>query len=103
MIAKTPNPPYYAVIFTNTKIEEDKGYSKMAQKMVELASKEDGFLGIESARDSIGISVSYWKDLESIANWKKNIEHLEAQKLGRELWYKSYKTRIAKVERDYEF
>ena len=103
MIAKTPPPPYYAVIFTSTKTANNEGYSEMADKMVELAKLQPGFFGIESARENIGISVSYWKDLDSIKNWKMNLDHLFAQKMGKEKWYNSYKTRIAKVERDYNF
>jgi len=103
MIAKTPKPPYYAVIFTSTRTEGDRGYSKMADYMLELAEKQEGFLGIESAREDLGLTVSYWRDLESIKSWKENSEHLIAQEKGREEWYKSYKTRIAKVERDYGF
>lgn len=103
MFANTPKPPYYAVIFTSIRTNGDNGYSQMASKMVDLASKQEGFLGAEDAREDIGITVSYWKSLESISKWKANIEHIQAQNKGRELWYKSYKTRIAKVERDYEF
>lgn len=102
-IAKTPKAPYYAVIFTSIKIDEDRGYSKMSDKMVELISQQDGFLGFESAREELGITVSYWKDEASIQNWKNNLEHQEAQKLGKEIWYQQYKIRIAKVEKDYEF
>lgn len=75
----------------------------MAEKMVALAAQQDGFLGIESARSEVGITVSYWKDLESIKKWKQNSEHLQAQLKGRSDWYSHYKTRIAKVERDYGF
>jgi heme-degrading monooxygenase HmoA len=100
-IVNTPSPPYYAVIFTSHLSQNNKGYDEMAHKMVELASQQVGFLGIESARDEVGITVSYWSDLESIALWKANAEHLEAQKLGHETWYSSFKTRISKVERDY--
>jgi len=75
----------------------------MATKMVELAAQQSGFLGIESAREELGITVSYWSDLESIRNWKTNAEHLQAQRLGREQWYASFKVRISKVERDYGF
>ena len=103
MIVTTPRPPYYAVIFTSCKTNENTGYSEMATNMIELAKTQSGFLGFESAREEIGISDSYWKDLKSIKNWKENPEHLEAQKKGKENWYKSYKTRIAKVERDYEY
>lgn len=103
MISETPAPPYYAVIFTSIKKSEEKGYSEMAKHMVELAKTCPGFLGIESAREGIGITVSYWKDRESIKNWKENTEHLTAQKMGKTKWYSHYKTRIAKVERDYEF
>ena len=100
-IANTPTPPYYAVIFTSHRTEGDNGYGQMADRMVELASKQPGFLGIESARENVGVTVSYWSDLESIKRWKADAEHQEAQKLGHEKWYSSFKTRIAKVERDY--
>ncbi|MDO9615027.1 MAG: antibiotic biosynthesis monooxygenase [Bacteroidota bacterium] len=103
MIAKTPPPPYYAVIFTSVRTEGDNGYSEMSDRMVVLASQQDGFLGFESARNEIGITVSYWRDLESIRKWKENMEHSQARKKGREEWYQSFKTRIAKVERDYGF
>lgn len=101
MIANTPEPPYYAVIFTSLRTDEDAGYGAMAERMVELAQRQSGFLGMESARDGVGITVSYWRDLESILNWKAELEHKEAQRLGREKWYSAFKTRIARVERDY--
>lgn len=103
MIANTPQPPYYAVIFSSIKSKSDEGYGDMANFMVELASKQDGFLGIESARQELGITVSYWRDLDSIRKWKANSDHLVAQKFGRDKWYQSYKTRICLVERDYDF
>jgi heme-degrading monooxygenase HmoA len=99
-IANTPKPPYYAVIFTSHRTEDDNGYGEMAEKMVELASRQPGFLGVESARQDVGVTVSYWTDLDSIGKWKRNLEHQKAQKLGREKWYSVFKTRIAKVERD---
>lgn len=69
--------------------------------MVELASRQPGFLGIESAREDLGITVSYWADLESIKAWKANVEHQEAQKKGRKEWYSEFRVRISKVEREY--
>ncbi|MEO2269096.1 MULTISPECIES: antibiotic biosynthesis monooxygenase family protein [Pseudoalteromonas] len=101
LIAQTPEPPYYTVIFTSVRTEIDEGYGDTATRMVELAEQQPGFLGVESAREEVGITVSYWADLESIKNWKRNMEHLAAQKLGRKKWYASFKLRIAKVERDY--
>jgi len=101
VIANTPQPPYFAVIFTSTRTQGDNGYEKMADIMVALAEQQPGFLGIESAREEVGITVSYWADLESIKNWKANSAHLEAQKTGRNAWYDSFKVRISKVERDY--
>ncbi len=100
-IADTPTPPYYAVIFSSFRTGGDHGYAEMAQKMVELARRQPGFLGVESAREDMGITVSYWKDLDSIKAWKNHAEHLAAQEKGKALWYQSYKTRIARVERDY--
>ena len=103
MIAKTPPPPYYAVIFTSLRTEVDEGYGDMADRMVELAAAQPGFLGVESARSGLGITVSYWESLESIRHWKMNAEHLIAQQLGRKQWYSTFQTRICKVERDYRF
>ena len=101
IIAKTPKPPYYAVIFSSTRTDGDNGYDETADRMLQLAEQQTGFLGVESARENIGITVSYWSDLESIKNWKANAEHLTAQKTGRKKWYSSFKVRISKVERDY--
>ncbi|MGX7668355.1 antibiotic biosynthesis monooxygenase family protein [Flavobacterium pedocola] len=103
MIAKTPEAPYYAVIFTSVRTEVEAGYAQTADRMVELAAEQPGFLGVESARNDIGITVSYWQDLESIKNWKMNAEHTIARETGRSDWYKTFKVRIAKVERDYDF
>lgn len=96
-------PPYYAVIFTSVRTETTEGYVEMAQLMEKLAKEQEGFLGLESAREEIGITVSYWKDLDSIRSWKQNLDHIQAQQKGRTTWYKSYITRIALVEREYSF
>ncbi|WP_110678437.1 antibiotic biosynthesis monooxygenase [Salinicola sp. RZ23] len=103
MLADTPEPPYYAVIFTSLMRDDSAGYAAMANKMLTLAQDQPGFLGVESAREEIGITVSYWADLEAIRAWKRDIDHREAQRLGRERWYAAYRTRIARVERDYGF
>ena len=103
MIAKTPRPPYYAVIFTSLRTEGDEGYNDMSNLMSTLAEKQPGYLGVESAREEVGITVSYWESLEAIRNWKQQADHLMAQQLGREKWYEQYKTRICLVERDYGF
>jgi len=103
MIANTPRPPYYAVIFTSLRTETEDGYHQMAERMGELALQQQGCLGYESAREAVGITVSYWQRLEDIKNWKLQSEHLMAQQYGREKWYTHYKTRICLVERDYGF
>jgi heme-degrading monooxygenase HmoA len=95
--------PYYAVIFTSKLTKNDEGYSEMAQKMEDLAKKQNGFLGIESVREDVGITVSYWESLEAIKTWKQNSEHLIAQQKGRKQWYSWYNNRICKVEREYDF
>lgn len=94
-------PPYYAVIFSSKRTEGDNGYGNLADKMVELASRQPGFLGVESARDEeLGITVSYWKDLESIRAWKEHSAHQVAQERGKKEWYRSFSLRVALVERD---
>jgi len=103
MIAQTPPTPYYAVIFTSLRTPNNNGYADTARHMENLAKTMDGYLGIESAREDVGITVSYWSSLESIRAWKQRSEHLEAQQKGRSEWYSKYKVRICKVERDYGF
>ena len=99
--AHTPEPPYFAVIFTSTRTDGENGYDAMSAKMIELSAQQPGFLGIESARgdDGLGITVSYWDSEESIANWRANAEHRVAQNQGREEWYAEFVTRVARVER----
>ena len=95
--------PYYAVIFTNTQTDNLEGYSQMAEAMEALAKQQPGYLGMEHARNEIGITISYWESLEAITHWKANLDHQEAQRLGKMQWYKSYTVRICKVEREYSF
>lgn len=96
-------PPYYAVIFTNLRTDKDPDYDATALQMEELAKTQPGYIGFESARGELGISISYWESLEDIAAWKSHSEHLAAQQRGITDWYKWYKVRICKVEREYEF
>ena len=104
---KAPGPaPYYAVIFSSTLADDAEGYSTMADRMVELAREQEGFIDVESASrtsDGFGITVSYWKDLESIRRWKAQSEHAAAPRMGRDAFYKNYRLRVARVERDYGF
>jgi heme-degrading monooxygenase HmoA len=105
-LARTPKPPYYAVIFTSQRATDDgRAYGAMAQRMADLGSRYDGFVGIESARgsDGVGITVSYWRDEAAILAWKRDTEHEKAQRGGREAWYERYEVRIARVERAYGF
>ena len=103
MFAHTPEPPYYAVVFTSQRTPGDAGYDAMAARMAELAARQPGYLGAESVRnaDGEGITVSYWRDEASIAAWKQQAEHLQAQRLGRSRWYARYELRVARVERAY--
>ena len=101
--ARTPRPPYYAVVFTSLRTAGENDYGRTAERMVELAAQRQGFLGVESVRDSdgFGITVSYWASAEAIAAWKAQAEHAIAQETGKRLWYEHYELRIAKVERAY--
>ncbi|WAC00906.1 antibiotic biosynthesis monooxygenase [Lacinutrix neustonica] len=95
--------PYYAVIFTSTRTEEITGYAEMSELMETLAKKQEGFISMDSARSDVGITVSYWKTLDAIKNWKQQTEHVIAQKKGIQEWYSWYQVRICKVEREYDF
>jgi heme-degrading monooxygenase HmoA len=105
-LAKTPEPPYYAVIFTSLRTSADaEGYAQTADEMVELASSQPGFLGVDSVRDAegVGITVAYWTSEEAIRAWRDNADHRIAQRHGRERWYRAYEVRVARVERAYGF
>ena len=103
MFTSAPNPPYYAVIFTSILTAPDSEYFKLNNLLRKQAEKLQGFLGEDSARNDYGISVSYWKDLESIQQWRQNTDHQRAKEKGKKDFYKKYTIRIAKVERDYAF
>lgn len=105
MIATTPQPPYYAVIFTSLRNPGDQEYAQAAEKMLELAREQSGFLGVESARgdDGLGITVSYWSSEEAIRAWKHHAEHSAIRERGRSTWYTAFETRVCKVERAYAF
>ncbi len=108
-IAKTPEPPYVAVIFTSRRTDGDYGYRAMSAAMDALAAAQPGYLGVESARDGLDIStgtgtgttVSYWRDEDAARAWKQVAAHLVAQRRGREVWYRDYRVRVATVQRDY--
>jgi len=102
-IARTPQPPYWAVIFTSQRTDGDRGYGHMADRMVELARTQPGFLGVESVRgaNGLGITVSYWASKEAIVAWKRHADHQTAQCAGQRIWYTDYQVRVASVERDY--
>ena len=105
--ATTPEPPYWAVIFTShrahTSDPSADGYDDTAQRMLSLAAEQPGYLGVEHAREDVGITVSYWADEASIAAWKRNADHQFAQYEGKTRWYDGFEMRIARVERAYNF
>lgn len=102
-IATTPTPPYYAVVFTSQRDAPDPDYAVTAARMAELAVQQAGYLGVESVRteDGAGITVSYWASEAAIADWKRQVEHAAARDRGRRDWYRHYRVRVARVERDY--
>jgi heme-degrading monooxygenase HmoA len=101
--AMTPEPPYYAVVFSSLRKDGDHGYAATADRMVELAAQQPGFLGVETVRgeDGFGITVSYWESEEAIRNWKRHAEHAAARDRGRREWYEHFEIRVARVERAY--
>ena len=99
-LAATPEPPYYAVIFSSRPTGDTAAeYEAVAELMFKLAAEQPGYLGVECAKDEIGITVSYWRDEESIRAWRQHLEHAVAQERGRSEWYSEYVLRVARVER----
>jgi heme-degrading monooxygenase HmoA len=107
-LATTPEPPYYAVIFTSIRNaspdgDTDDEYDTTAAQMFSLAARQPGFLGVDTAREGVGITVCYWTDAQSIEAWKRDADHAFAQYEGRTRWYQRYEIRVARVERAYAF
>ncbi|GDY30414.1 antibiotic biosynthesis monooxygenase family protein [Gandjariella thermophila] len=103
--ATPPEPPYHAVIFTSLRTDVEDGYAEAAERMLALAAEQPGFLGVDSARTpgGLGITVSYWRDEESIAAWRAHAAHAETRGLGRREWYREFQVHVARVERAYRF
>lgn len=101
--AATPEPPYYAVIFTSLRRGCDDGYAEMARRMFDLAMAQPGCLGAESVRDAtgFGLTIAYFSREEAVAAWRDHAEHRVAQQLGQQKWYEHYQVRVARVERAY--
>ncbi|MEZ6040111.1 MAG: antibiotic biosynthesis monooxygenase [Planctomycetaceae bacterium] len=105
-LASIHSESHFAVIFTSRRqLDDGIDYSIAARRMFELATLQDGFLGIDSVRDADlkGITVSYWRDLDAIRAWYAVSEHRNVQELGRRLWYTAYTVRICEVQRSYHF
>ena len=104
-LARPAGQGAYAVVFTSVRTEGDQGYEQTSDEMVALAAAQPGFLGVESARgpEGLGITVSYWRDLEAIRAWKAHADHRAAQRAGRERWYRAYRIRVCRIEREYGF
>ena len=105
-LATTPEPPYYAVIFSSLRTpQDDQGYGVAADRMAQLASEQPGYLGVDSVRaaNGVGITVSYWASEAAIVAWRRNAEHTIVREQGRKSWYREYELRVAKVERAYNF
>lgn len=97
-------PLFYAVIFTSkltgVAIED---YERNAAKMEDLCAQQPGFLGMDSARSEVGITVCYWQSLADIENWRSHLDHKSVQEKGIEIWYESYDVKVCLVEKHYSF
>jgi heme-degrading monooxygenase HmoA len=103
--SRPTKPGDYAVIFASQRAGSDAAaYGAMADRMVELAAQQPGYIGVESFRDAdgFGVTISYWESELAIRNWKANTEHLEAQRRGRTDWYAHFDLRVCRIERSYE-
>jgi heme-degrading monooxygenase HmoA len=101
-----PESAQYAVVFVSERTDDDlDGYSAMAERMEELARVQPGFVDVHTVRDATGkgVSVSYWSSLKAIRDWASHAEHLVAQRLGRERWYRSFRLDLVKIERTRNF
>lgn len=103
--ARTPRPPYYAVIFTSRRTSGDPGYHMAAARMADLAAQRRGDPGVEPVRDApgVGMTVPYrgGADALALAHRRRGIEHAAARERGRNGWYGHYELRVAKAERAY--
>lgn len=92
----------YLVVFRAEVKHLDADYVAMAARLRDLALTEFGCLEFHALTEGDQeIALSYWPDLEAVARWRTHDEHLLAQQLGRERWYRSYRVEISRIERSY--
>ncbi|MCM1949641.1 antibiotic biosynthesis monooxygenase family protein [Streptomyces hydrogenans] len=98
-------PPYYTAVFTSLRPDTPEGYAETAADMRDRVVEMPGYLGHEAARTpgGLGITVAYFRDLESLDAWRLDAAHTAAKEYGREHWYEAYSVHIGKVERSYGF
>lgn len=105
MITKEQLPPsgYYAVIFSSEKSGNLEGYAEMDEQTMQLASRQEGYLGYESlSHTNKTIFISYWRDMEAINSWRLNAVHQMAKSKASQ-WYKRYLSQICRVEQHHLF
>ncbi|MFE2581607.1 antibiotic biosynthesis monooxygenase family protein [Streptomyces sp. NPDC059378] len=98
-------PPYYAVVFTTVRTQDQSGYGETNARMEELVKDVPGYLGMDHAQTpgGLGITVAYFRDADALTQWRTDAEHRAAQQRGRDRWYESYTLHVAKVERSHGF
>lgn len=95
-----------AVIFeANSHLDKQARYLEIASELRPLLERIDGFIAIERFQSLLEpgkiLSLSWWRDEESVLAWNKNVFHQEAQAEGRESIFSYYRIRVAHVFRDY--
>ncbi|PSW16190.1 antibiotic biosynthesis monooxygenase [Photobacterium rosenbergii] len=95
-----------AVIF-EVQVAEGKTseYLDIANEIRPLLAGIEGFISIERFQSLTNegkvLSLSFWRDEESIKQWRRIESHRLAQAKGRNGVFESYRLRVAGVIRDY--
>lgn len=92
-----------AVIFRAAIAEMDDDYHAMAERLRELALEEYGCREFCAWTEGDSeVAISYWENEEQIRAWRADAEHIAAQDLGRDRWYKGYSVQVVEILREYK-
>ena len=80
----------------------DADYENTAQRLREIAESRYGCVGVSSfQQNNEELTLTYWESAEDIAAWRRDPEHIMAQRIGAEKWYEWYLIQVATIDRAY--
>ncbi len=96
-----------AIIEFRIRLGAEELYAEWAAKLHAGVHHIDGFISVErfesGSRPGTWLSLSYWRDAEALAAWRRDPDHIKGMAAGKRDVFADYRIVVAQVERDYSF